>query len=78
MFIYTLSDDIVSNSEHTGSNVGIVVNSTRKGHGRMRSWSNVIYYTGIFVEDLGKTTLNLDQPSFEPGTSRLQGRSATA
>jgi hypothetical protein len=42
------------------SNVGIVVNNIRKGHGRTRSWSNVTYYTGSFLEGTRKTTINLD------------------
>jgi hypothetical protein len=59
------------------------VNNTRKGRGRMRSWSNVTYYPGIFLEGLRKTTIPrlgwvISQPRFKPGTFRLQARRANA
>jgi hypothetical protein len=39
-----------------------------KGCGRNRSWPNLLYYSGILVEGLGKTTKNISE------CSRSQGR----
>jgi hypothetical protein len=52
-----------------------------KGFGRKRSWPNLIYYTGIRLEGVRKTTKKLKQdswspgPKFEPETSRIRSRS---
>jgi hypothetical protein len=38
-----------------------------KGCGRKLSWTNLMYYPGIFLEELRNTTKNISQDNRSPG-----------
>jgi hypothetical protein len=52
----------------------------RKGYGRKRSWPNLIYHPGIYLDGLTKITKTSGEPGseprFKPRISRIRSRNA--
>jgi hypothetical protein len=55
------------------------MNNDWKVYGRKRSWHNLRYYPGIWLEELNKTTTNFNKDSWflgrdlKPGSSEYEG-----